>query len=269
MNNLFDRKYIVQGLIIVVALILLGKLFYIQVASDKYFLSANSNVMRKLYTYPARGVIFDRNNNILVQNEPVYDLMVIPNQVKNIDTLTLCGIIGISKQDFIKQLHNARVQSNFRPTPFQRQLSVRTYAALMERLFLFPGFMVQPRSIRVYPDSIAAHLLGYVKQVDTTDIRRSAGYYLPGDEIGKTGIERSYENYLRGTRGVVNMLYDVHNMPQGSYQNGSNDTLAINGESLISSIDMRIQKMGEELLQNKVGSIVAIEPSTGEVLAFV
>lgn len=269
MNNLFGRKYIIQGLFLVVALILLTKLFYIQVVSDKYFLSANNNVLRRLYVYPARGVIFDRNHKVLVQNEPVYDLMVIPNQVKTIDTIALCQIIGISKEDFIKQMHKSKVLSNYRPTPFKKQLSVRTYAALQERLFMFPGFLVQGRSIRVYPDSIGGHFLGYIKEVDSADIRASKGFYRPGDEIGRTGIERGYEKILRGQRGVVNMLYDVRNLPQGSYQNGEFDTVAVNGETLTSSIDVRIQKLGEELMSNKVGSIVAIEPSTGEVLAFV
>ncbi len=269
MNNLFNRKYIIQGVILLIALILLGKLFYIQIYSDKYFVSANSNVLRKIYMYPARGVILDRNNKILVQNEPVYDLMVIPNDVKNIDTLALCSILGIDKEEFLKQMHRAKVRSNYRPTAFLKQISVNTYAALMERLFLFPGFMVQPRSIRVYPDSVAAHMLGYVREVDTTDIRKSDGFYRPGDEIGRTGIERSYETILRGQRGVRNMLYNANNIPQGSYQNGEFDTAAVNGERLISSLDIRLQKLGEQLLQNKVGSIVAIEPSTGEVLAFV
>ncbi|RYF87550.1 MAG: penicillin-binding protein 2, partial [Chitinophagaceae bacterium] len=269
MNNLFDRKYIIQGLILLVCLILLGKLFYIQVFSDKYFLAANNNVLKRLYVYPARGVILDRNNKILAQNEPVYDLMVIPSQVKEIDTMLLCEIVGISKEDFIKNMRKARAQSNYRPTPFKKQLSVNIYAALQERLFLFPGFMVQSRSIRVYPDSLAGHMLGYVKEVDSNDINRSEGYYRPGDVIGKTGVERSYENVLRGQRGVINMLYDAKNVAQGSFQNGAFDTLAVNGEKLVSSIDKRIQELGEQLMKDKVGSIVAIEPSTGEVLAFV
>lgn len=269
MNSLFNRKYIIQGFIILVALVLLGKLFYIQVYNDKYFVSANSNVLRKIYMYPARGVIMDRNNKVLVQNVPVYDLMVTPIEVKNIDTMALANILGLDKKEFDRLMHRARAKSISRPTPFLKQLSVTTYAGLMEKLFLFPGFMVQPRTIRVYPDSVGAHLLGYVREVDTTDIRRSEGFYRPGDEIGRTGIERSYEEMLRGQRGVKNMLYDAKNNPQGSYQNGAFDTAAVNGEPLISSIDIRLQKLGEELLQNKVGSIVAIEPSTGEVLAFV
>lgn len=269
MDNLFNRKYVVQGLFIVVALILLGTLFYIQVYSDKYFLSAESNVLRKLYTFPARGVILDRNEKTLVQNEPVYDLMVIPNDVKEFDTLALCDIIGIDTVRFKRNFKKALNQSRFQPSIFEKQLSVEIYQSLSEKLSRFPGFFVQSRTIRQYPDSIAGHFLGYIKEVSPADIEKSDGYHRPGDYIGKSGVEKSYETLLRGERGVVNMLYDARNVPKGSYAEGKFDTLAVSGEQLISSLDIKLQKLGEELLKNKVGSIVAIEPATGEILAFV
>jgi len=269
MDNLFSRKYIVQGLFIVVGLILLGTLFYIQVYSDKYFLSAESNVLRKIYTFPARGVILDRNEKILVQNEPVYDLMVIPHEVKPFDTLALCRIIGIDTVKFRKNFKKALNQSKFQPSIFEKQLSVQIYQTLSERLSRFPGFFVQSRSIRYYPDSIASHFVGYIKEVTSKDIEKSEGYYRPGDYIGKSGIERSYESMLRGEKGVVNMLYDARNVPKGSYAEGKFDTAAVSGDQLISSLDIRIQKLGEELMKNKIGSIVAIEPATGEILAFI
>ena len=269
MENLFNRKYTIQGLFIIVALILLGKLFYIQVVSDKYFLSAESNVLRKIYTFPARGVIFDRKGKVLVQNEPVYDLMVIPNQVKTFDTLELCNIIGIDMKGFYKRLHKATVQSRYQPTVFEKQLSVQIYASLQERLARFPGFLVQNRTVRHYPDSVGGQFFGYVREVTQKDIDDNEGYYRPGDYIGKAGIERQYNNVLRGERGVTNMLFDAHNVPQGSYADGKLDTLARSGEKVYSSLDIEIQKLGEQLMKNKVGSIVAIEPATGEVLAFV
>ncbi|RZM27126.1 MAG: penicillin-binding protein 2 [Pedobacter sp.] len=269
MENLFNRKYTIQGLFIIVALILLGKLFYIQVVSDKYFLSAESNVLRKIYTFPARGVIFDRKGKVLVQNEPVYDLMVIPNQVKSFDTLELCNIIGIDMKGFYKRLHKATVQSRYQPTVFEKQLSVQIYASLQERLARFPGFLVQNRTVRHYPDSVGGQFFGYVREVTQKDIDDNEGYYRPGDYIGKAGIERQYNNVLRGERGVTNMLFDAHNVPQGSYADGKLDTLARSGEKVYSSLDIEIQKLGEQLMKNKVGSIVAIEPATGEVLAFV
>jgi len=269
MENLFNRKYIIQGLFIVIALILMGQLFYIQVASDRYFLSANSNVLRKKYTFPARGVITDRNSKVLVQNEPVYDLMVTPNLVKPFDTLALCRIIGIDMDGFHKRFNKARNQSRYQRSVFEKQLSVQTYAALQERLSRFIGFETQNRTVRHYPDSVAGQFFGYVKEVSDKDIEESEGYYRPGDYIGKSGVERQYNDVLRGERGVENTIYNARNVPQGSYLNGKFDTLAISGETLVSSLDIDIQKLGEQLLKNKVGSIVAIEPSTGEVLAFV
>jgi penicillin-binding protein 2 len=269
MDQLFNRKYTIQGLFLVVCLILLSKLFYIQVASNKYFLSAESNVLRKIYTFPARGVIFDRKGKVLVQNEPVYDLMIIPSQVKSFDTLSLCNIIGIDMTGFKKRLHKAQVQSRYQPSMFEKQLSVETYAALQEKLVTYPGFLVQNRTIRHYPDSVAGQFFGYVKEVTKKDIDDHNGYYRPGDYIGKTGVEKKYNDVLRGERGVTNMVYDARNVPQGSYAEGKFDTLARSGEKVYSSLDIEIQKLGEELMKNKVGSIVAIEPSTGEVLAFV
>jgi len=269
MDNLFNRKYIVQGLFIVVALILLGQLFYIQVASDRYFLSANSNVLRKKYTFPARGIILDRNNKVLVQNEPVYDLMVTPSLVKPFDTLALCRIVGIDMQGFHKRFNKAKVQSRYQRSVFEKQLSVQTYASLQEQLSRFIGFETQNRTVRHYPDSVAGQFFGYVKEVSAKDIDESGGYYRPGDYIGKAGVERQYNEQLQGERGVENMIYNARNIPQGSYLNGKFDTLATSGETLVSSLDINLQKLGEQLLKNKVGSVVAIEPSTGEVLAFV
>ncbi|RZK78341.1 MAG: penicillin-binding protein 2, partial [Pedobacter sp.] len=206
MDNLFNRKYIVQGLFILVSLILLGTLFYIQVVSDKYFLSAKINVLRRIYTFPARGVILDRNEKILVQNEPVYDLMVIPNEVRPFDTLALCNIIGIDTVKFHKNFRKAVNQSRFQPNILEKQLSVEIYQTLSEQLSRFPGFFVQSRTIRQYPDSIAGHFVGYIKEVTKKDIERSEGYYRSGDYKGKSGVELAYERELRGERGVVNMM---------------------------------------------------------------
>ncbi len=269
MDQLFNRRYIIQGLFILVALILLGKLFYIQVASDKYFLDANSNALRKHYVFPARGVILDRNHKVLVQNQPTYDLEVIPNEVKFLDTLSLCNILGIDTVEFNEKLRKAVGYSRYRASIFQKLLSVETYAALQEKMPNYRGFYVQKRTIRYYPDSIASQFLGYVREVTPMDLEKYEGYYKPGDDIGKSGIEKYYEPLLRGTKGVKHILYNNKNVAQGSYADGKMDSLAISGEQLTTTIDSRIQKLGEELLANKVGSVVAIEPSTGEVLAFV
>lgn len=267
MNSFFKRRYIIQGIFILVTLILLGKLYYIQVVDDSYKLSADNNVLRKLIIYPARGVILDRNNHILVQNEPVYDLMVIPGQVKEMDTLEFCRLIKIDKKDFDKAFKKAKNYSLYRASLFQKQLSALTYAAFQEKLFEYPGFYVQNRSVRYYPDSTAAQFLGYIGEVNEREIEKYDGFYSQGDYIGKTGIEKSYEELLRGQRGVKNIMVDVHNREHGSFLDGKYDTIAVAGDRLISSLDKKLQMYGELLMQNKIGSVVAIEPATGEILA--
>ncbi|WP_395803403.1 penicillin-binding protein 2 [Daejeonella sp.] len=269
MNSFFARKYVVQGIFIVIILILLSRLFYIQVISDEYFLSAENNVIRRLPIYPARGVILDRNNKILTQNEPVYDLMLIPREVKPFDTLKFCELIGIDKKGFDKRFKKAKNYSPYKASIFEKQLSVQTYASFQEKLSEFPGFYVQKRTVRRYPDSIAAHFLGYIGEVNQKVIERSKGFYSQSDYHGITGIERSYEELLRGQRGVSNFMVDALNRPQGKYAEGKYDTVAVSGENLISSLDKDLQKFGEQLMQNKIGSIVAIEPATGEILSFV
>jgi len=269
MDQLFNRKYIIQGLFVLVALILLGRLFYIQVASDKYFLDANNNALRKKFIYPARGVITDRNGKVLAQNQPTYDLMVTPNEVKPFDTLSLCNIIGITMGDFREKFRKAKVYSKYQASIFQKLLSVETYAMLQERMANYKGFYVQKRTIRYYPDSIGGQLLGYIKEVNQREIDKFEGYYRRGDYIGKSGIEKQYEVELRGQKGIERILYNAHNVPQGRYADGKFDSLAIAGDQLTTTISVEIQKLGEQLLNNKVGSIVAIEPATGEILAFV
>jgi penicillin-binding protein 2 len=237
MNSFFARKYVVQGIFIVIILTLLSRLFYIQVISDEYFLSAENNVIRRLPIYPARGVILDRNNKILTQNEPVYDLMLIPREVKAFDTLKFCELIGIDKKGFDKRFKKAKNYSPYKASIFEKQLSVQTYASFQEKLSEFPGFYVQKRTVRRYPDSIAAHFLGYIGEVNQKVIEKSKGFYSQSDYHGITGIERSYEELLRVQRGVTNFMVDALNRPQGKYAEGKYDTVAVSGDNLISSLD--------------------------------
>jgi len=269
MNSFFARKFVVQGIFIAITAVLLTRLFYIQVISDEYILSAENNVIRRLPIYPARGVILDRYEKILVQNEPVYDLMVIPREVKALDTLEFCKLIGIEKAGFDRRFKKARNYSPYKASIFEKQLSVQIYASFQEKLSNFPGFFVQNRTVRRYPDSIAAHFLGYIGEVNQKVIEKSNGFYTQGDYHGITGIEKSYEELLRGQRGVQNLMVDALNRPKGNYADGKYDTVAVSGEHMISSLDKELQKFGEQLMQNKIGSIVAIEPSTGEILSFV
>lgn len=269
MNSFFERRFVVQGIFIVVALLLLTRLFFIQVLNDKYLLSANQNVLRRLIIYPARGVILDRKERILVQNEPVYDLMVTPKEVEPFDTLNFCKLIGIDKPGFDKRFKKAKGYSYYRASIFEKQLSAQTYATFQERLFEFPGFFVLNRTVRKYPDTIAAQFLGYIGEASEKAIEKSNGFYRQGDYIGISGVEKSYEELLRGQRGIKNVMVDALNRPKGHFANGKYDTLAVSGERLISSLDKDLQKLAERLMNNKIGSIVAIEPATGEVLAFV
>jgi len=267
-DTFINRKYIVMGLIIVVSLILLIRLFIIQVAKDTYRLSADNNVLRHVVQYPARGLIYDRNNRLIVFNQAAYDLMVVPAQTSVIDTVLFCELLNISRDIFRERMDAARSYSRRAPSVFLRQISAETYARLQEKLFLFPGFYVEARTLRKYSKPIAAHLLGYVSEVDESILRKDP-YYRPGDYIGKLGIEEAYEKELRGKRGVKIYLVDVFSRIKGSYAEGRLDTMAVQGEDVISTIDMELQEYGERLMRNKAGSIVALEPSTGEVLALV
>ena len=269
MNSYFARKFIIQGIIIAAAVVILLRLFYIQVIDDSYYLSAENNVLRKVIVYPARGVILDRNSKVLVQNEPVYDLLVTPREVKDIDTALFCELIDIDKEGFIKRFAKAKSYSPYKASIFEKQLSAETYARLQEQLYKFRGFYIQNRTVRNYPDSIAAQFLGYINEVTDKDIERSEGFYKPGDYIGVSGVERAYEDLLRGQRGIQNLMVDAFNRPKGHFADGKYDTLAIAGEDLMSSLDKDLQVLGEQLLKNKIGTIVAIEPSTGEILSFV
>ena len=242
------------------------RLFYIQVVDDSYKLSANNNVIRPITDFPARGLIYDRKGKLLVYNEPVYDLMIIPKQAKNIDSLELCNLIGITTQEYSEKYKKANAYSPVKASVFEKQLSVETYATFQEKLYKFLGFFVQLRTLRKYPDPMAAHLFGYIGEVDTSTTRKNP-YYKDGDYIGKSGIEQSYESVLRGRRGVRRILVDVFNREKGSFQDGRYDTASVAGEILMLSLDAKLQKYGELLMQNKVGAVVAIEPSTGEILA--
>ncbi len=270
MNLFSDRKYVISAIFISLISIFLIRLFYIQVIEDRYKLAANDNALRHKIEYPERGVIYDRNGKILVYNEAAYDLMVIPKRVKKIDTLDLCKLLDISKEDFIKKLKEMKGKkfSSFRPEIFESELSLETYATLQEKLYKFPGFFVQARTLRKYPLKIASHALGYVGEVDENLIKDNP-YYRMGDNMGLSGVEKSYEVPLRGQRGVKIVMVDVYNREKGSFEDGRYDTASVLGRSLTSSIDAELQKYGEQLMQNKIGAIVAIEPQTGEVLSII
>lgn len=263
-----NRKYVIMALIVLASLGLLTRLFIIQVVKDSYRLSADNNVLRYVTQYPARGLIYDRNGQLIVFNQAAYDLMVIPSQTTKIDTGGFCNLVGITPAIFRERMAFALGYSRRAPSVFIKQISDETFARFQEKMFLFPGFYVQPRTLRKYSRPIASHLLGYVSEVDESIIKKDP-YYKLGDYIGKSGIEEAYEKELRGKRGVKIYLVDVYSRIKGSYSAGNFDTLAVQGDDIISSIDLNLQEYGERLMRNKRGSIVAIEPKTGEVLTLV
>ena len=267
-NKYKDRRLFFYFLFGVSILILLLRLINIQIIDSSYKLSANNNVIKAVTLYPERGYIYDRNGTLLVSNQRAFDLMVIPRQVKKMDTLSFCRVIDIEKDYFDNQLNKARRYSRNRASIFIKEISKQTAAKIQEQLYQFSGFYLQERTMREYPEKSAAHLLGYVSQVPDYILKKN-DYYKKNDNFGMTGVENSYEKELRGTQGVKYVIRDVWNAPKGSFQNGKYDSIALNGKDLELTIDNEIQKYAEQLMQNKKGSIVAIEPGTGEILALV
>lgn len=272
MNSLKDiyssRKIFFYAIVIIAALILLSRLFALQVLNKSYRVSAQNNVLRYVTQYPARGLIYDRNGKLLVYNQAAYDLMVIPGQTREIDTLELCTILGVDQEFFARRMRAAVQYSEYAPSVFLKMVSSETYARLQEVLYKYPGFYVQVRTLRKYTYPSAAHVLGYVGEVNNEEIK-SDPYYRAGDYIGKNGIEKSYELQLRGQKGLKIFLVDVHNRVKGSYQGGRHDTIPVTGSNLVTTLDIDLQRYGEKLMGDKNGSIVALEPSTGEVLALI
>ncbi len=266
--NLSNRKFIVGAIFLLIGFVFILRLFNVQVLNDKYKLDSDHNVLRTLVQYPARGLIYDRNGKLLVYNEAAYDLMIIPKQVKEIDTLSFCKLFNVDRATFIKKVAKARKYSSYKPSVFEKEISARTYASIQEELYKYHGFFVQTRTLRKYPRKSAAHILGYIGEVNQSTINKNH-YYHSGDYIGKSGLEYVYEDFLRGKRGIKKILVDVHNREKGSYQNGAEDTIAVTGQTIQITIDAVLQEYGERLMQNKKGSIVAINPKTGEILSLV
>lgn len=268
MNNLTNRKFIVGAIFSIIGLIFIIRLFNVQVVNNKYKLDSANNVLRVITEYPARGLLYDRNGKLLVYNEAAYDLMVIPGQLKTIDTVLFCKLLNIEKSVFIEKVNKAKSYSRYKPSVFEKELTAENYANIQDQMYQFQGFFAQTRTLRKYPNNNAAHLLGYIGEVNNAVLEKNK-YYKSGDYIGKSGIELAYEHLLRGKRGVRKILVDVHNREKGSYNNGLEDTLSVAGKNLTTTIDLDLQTYGELLMQNKTGSIVAIEPQSGEILSLV
>ncbi|WP_315342276.1 penicillin-binding protein 2 [Hoylesella oralis] len=273
--DLGNRRFVIGGVALAIVIVYIVRLFTLQLLSDDYKKNADSNAFLKKIEFPSRGIMTDRHGRLMVYNQPAYDIMVVMSEESGrLDTTEFCTALGITKQFFIQRMNDIKDRnknpgySRFTQQMFMSQLSDKEFSVFREKMFRFPGFYVQKRSIRQYQYPFAAHVLGDVAEVSPSDIEDDE-YYQPGDYIGKMGVERFYEKQLRGEKGVQVLLRDAHGRIQGSYQNGKFDRKPVPGKDLTLSIDLRLQALGERLMQGKIGSIVAIEPSTGEVLCMV
>jgi penicillin-binding protein 2 len=265
-NKYSKRSFIIIGIFLLVGFVFTGRLFSLQMLDPTYKVFATNNVLREVTQYPARGLIYDRNGKLLVHNKPSYDLLITPREAGVFDTTYLCNLLDLTKEDLEQRIKAAREYSRYKPSIIVKQISPEMFAVLQEHIYRFRGFHTQSRTLREYNYGVAAHVLGYVGEVNRADIEREP-YYSQGDYIGVSGIEKTYEEWLRGIKGKKKYLVDVHNRIQGPYFDGAEDLHAQVGHNLISSIDIELQLYAEKLLQNKKGSVVAIEPSTGEILA--
>lgn len=265
-----NRSNIIRFTFILIGLIFIVKLFFIQVLDKNYQLAAENNVMQRLIQYPYRGLVYDRNHKLIVYNNPVYDLMVVPREVSLSDTANFCQHLGISPTEFKDKMTKAKDYSWFKPSIFLKQLSNQDFASMQDLLVDYPGFYIIPRTVRSYPYGGMANALGYIGEISKSRLQRdTSNYYRQGDYIGISGLEAKYEGPLRGKRGVKYRMVNVRGLEKGSFKDGRLDTIPHIGENLVSTIDIDLQEYGETLMEGKVGSVIAIEPATGEVLSFI
>ncbi len=262
------RKSLLPILVLSVGIIFIGRLFYLQIYSTDNYDIYEDNAIRKVFTYPKRGYIYDRNKTLLVSNQPSYDVMIIPREVRQLDTLEFCDLLKISKEYFINKYKSTSKYSTRIPSVFLPHLSKEDYGYLSEKIRKYKGFYIQKRNLREYNTTIGANVLGYVAEVNRKNILND-NYYLKGDIIGKQGVEKSYEKYLRGIKGIEFIQKDRFNRDIGRYKEGSMDIASISGKDLTITIDAALQEYGEVLMENKKGAIVAIEPKSGEILSLV
>lgn len=272
--TLEKRKYVIGGFVTLVVMIYIARLFALQVADTKYKENADSNAFLRRVIYPARGLVYDREGRLVVLNKPAYDVMLIPKDVKEFDTVALCEALDISKETLLERWADMKdIRKNPGYSAYTQQklishLSQEDYGRLQEKLYLFPGFFIQKRTVREYAYPAGANVLGNIREVSAADIEKD-GYYRRGDYTGDLGIEKSYEQALRGVKGEEILMKDAVGRIKGRYENGIHDVAPVAGHNLTLSLDMELQQYGEQLMANKIGAIVAIEPKTGEILCLV
>ncbi len=269
--KLEKRKYVIGGFIVVIAIIYVLRLFTLQIQDDKYKDYADNNAFLRKTVYPSRGLIYDRNDSLVVYNQPAYDVMMIPRDVHDFDTLDFCRTLGITPDEFrarIKAMKESRNYSSYTPQTLITHLSAKDYGKLQEKLYRYPGFFIQKRILREYTYEAAGNVLGNIREVSEQDIEKD-NYYQPGDYCGDLGIEKSYDKFLRGVKGKEILIRDARGRIRGRFENGARDIAPISGKDLKLSLDIKLQEYAESLMVNKIGAVVAIEPSTGEILALV
>ncbi len=268
-----NRKHIIRLIFILTGLIFVVKLLFIQVFDSKYVQAADNNIILKEVIYPYRGLIYDRNGELIVYNEPMYEVMITKKEAVIQDTLHFCKVFGITKEEFVEKvaiMKSSRGYSSVKPFPFFEQVSHEEFARIQDYMVDFPGFTIVARTTRKYATPILANALGYVSEITKSQLEQdSSNYYQQRDHLGQSGLEARYEPYLRGKRGVQYKIKNVRGIEKGSFKEGELDTLSVPGESLTTTIDVRLQAYGKMLMKGKAGSIVAIEPATGEILAIV
>ena len=263
-----SRSTIIRLIFLGIFIVIISQLVNLQLVSGKYKQLAMQNALFAKVVYPDRGIIYDRYNKPILSNTIMYDLVVTPNQVKNVDTMALCNLLSIDTVEFKKRMVEAIIKNTrFRPSVFEDLLPADLYARLDENIWKFPGFDLVERPVRKYPFNAAAHILGYIAEADSGIIRRSSNFYRMGDYVGRNGLEQYYEKVLMGTRGVKYILKDNKNRLQGSWEKGIYDTAAVAGRGLRTYLDVEVQQLAEQLMANKVGAVVAIEPKTGGIIA--
>lgn len=268
------RKYVIGVAAVIIVMVYILRLFDLQIMTDDYKKNADSNAFLNKIQYPSRGAIYDRNGKLLVFNQPAYDITFVPREVAHLDTLDFCRALNITREQFLKRMKDVKNRwmnpgySKYTHQVFMTQLSAEECGVFQEKLFKFPGFYIQRRTIRQYTYNSSGHVLGDIGEVSKKDIEKD-NYYIRGDYIGTQGIEKSYEKYLRGEKGVEVLLRDAHGRIQGHYMDGELDRPSVPGKNLTLGLDIELQMLGERLLQNKIGAIVAIEPATGEILCMV
>ena len=262
------KKILLSSIILIIGITFIGRLSYLQIFSFSPDQVLDDSAIKAIYDYPERGYIYDRNGKLLVANQPAYDVMVIPREVAPLDTLEFCSLLGISKEKFVETLNKARVYSPRLPSVLVPQLSKEDYASLQEKMRKYRGFYIQKRSLRGYATPSGANVLGYISEVNERDLEKNP-YYVAGELTGRTGIEKEYEEVLRGRKGVKYIQKDRFNRDIGPYKNGILDTIPEQGKEIWVTLDKNLQEYGEKLMHGKRGGIVAIEPSSGEILALI